>query len=67
VTAVAFVAETVKVEEAPAAMEAGVAAMLTVGVADESVESWPLLAPPHPVNTNNMESANNAASGGEIL
>jgi hypothetical protein len=67
VTVVAFAADTVKVEEAPAVMEAGVAAMLTVGVPGGSVESVPLLAPPHPVNANKRDSSNSAAKGEEIL
>jgi hypothetical protein len=64
---VAFVADTVNMEEAPAAIEAGLAAMLTVGVPDGSGGSVPLLAPPHPVNANRSDSSNSAAKGENIL
>jgi hypothetical protein len=43
---VAFVAFTVRVDELPAAIEAGAAEMLTVGKADVR-----LTFPPHPVNS----------------
>lgn len=50
-TAVAFVADTVKVEEAPAAMEVGLAAMVTVGDADAVTVTTavPDALPPVPV------------------
>jgi hypothetical protein len=63
VTAVAFAAETVRVEEDPEAMEAGLAAMLMVGAADGSVEMLPDFAPPQPVKANRRAGNNNAAKG----
>ena len=53
----------------PAAIEAGLAEMLTVaaGGLPGSVEIVPDLAPPHPVNANKRESSSNAAKGERIL
>ncbi len=66
VTAVALAAVTVKVDELPAAIEVGLAVMLTVGVA---VAVGVLLkwAPPHPVNTRRSGNMNTIAKGEEIL
>jgi hypothetical protein len=51
-------------EELPALIEAGLAAMLTVGIA---VEVEPLNeAPPHPVNTSKSGNRNTNANGEEI-
>jgi hypothetical protein len=60
---------TVKVEVDPAAMEAGLAEILTVAASGfvGSVEILPDLAPPHPVNANKRESSSNAAKGERIL
>jgi hypothetical protein len=70
-TDVALVAETVTVDGDPAAMEAGLATMLTVGVAElgspESFGIVPALAPPHPVNASRTVSSNNAAKVEIIL
>jgi hypothetical protein len=64
VTALAFVAATVNMEELPALIEAGLAAMLTVGIAVE-VELLKL-APPHPANTRKSGNRNTIANGEEI-
>ncbi len=68
-TAVAFAAVTVKVEVDPAAMEVGLAEMLTVAFDGfvGSVEMSADLAPPHPVIASKRESSNNAARGERIL
>jgi hypothetical protein len=69
-TAVAFVAVTVRLEEAPPAIEAGVAAILTVGTAggaDRSLGKLADLAPPHAVNISRKDSNNSVAKGGAIL
>jgi hypothetical protein len=54
---------TVRVEEDPEAMEAGLAAMLMVGVAGGSVEIFPDFVPPQPVKANKRAGSNNAAKG----
>jgi hypothetical protein len=64
VTAVALLAATVNMDELPAVIEAGLAAMLTVGVA---VGVLLKLAPPHPVNTRRSGNMNTIANGEEIL
>jgi hypothetical protein len=64
VTAVALLAATVNMDELPAAIEAGLAAMLTVGVAVDVLLKW---APPHPVNTRRSGNINTNAKGEEIL
>jgi hypothetical protein len=64
---VAFVALTVRVDEAPEAIEAGLAAMVTVGVAGGSVDRVPDLAEPHPERARKSENSNIAAKGGAIL
>ena len=64
VTAVALLAATVNMDELPAVIEAGLAAMLTVGVA---VDVPLKLAPPHPVNTRRSGNMNTIAKGEEIL
>jgi hypothetical protein len=51
-------------DELPAVIEAGLAAMLTVGVA---VGVLLKLAPPHPVNTRRSGNMNTIANGEEIL
>jgi hypothetical protein len=51
-------------DELPAVIEAGLAAMLTVGVA---VGALLKLAPPHPVNTRRSGNMNTIANGEEIL
>jgi hypothetical protein len=51
-------------DELPAVIEAGLAAMFTVGVA----VAVPLkLAPPHPVNSRRSGNMNTIANGEEIL
>ena len=47
----------------PAAIEAGLAAMLTVGVAVDVLLKW---APPHPVNTRRSGNMNTNAKGEEF-
>jgi hypothetical protein len=53
-------------DELPAVIEAGLAAMLTVGVVD-AVDVLLKLAPPHPVNTRRSGNINTIAKGEEIL
>jgi hypothetical protein len=64
VTAVAFVAATVNMDELPDVIEAGLAAMFTVGIA---VDVLLKLAPPHPVKTRRSGNMNTIAKGEEIL
>jgi hypothetical protein len=64
VTAVAFVAATVNMDELPEVIEAGLAAMFTVGVA---VDVLLKLAPPHPVKTRRSGNMNTIAKGKDIL
>jgi len=66
VTALALVAATVNIDELPAVIEAGLAAMFTVGVAVpvDVLLKW---APPHPVNTRRSGNMNTIANGEEIL
>jgi hypothetical protein len=55
-------------DEVPEAIEAGVAAMVTVGVAGGgSLGRVADLAPPHPASVRNSGNSNIAAKGGEIL
>jgi hypothetical protein len=53
-------------DELPAVIEAGLAAMLTVGV-DVVVGVLLKWAPPHPVNTRRSGNMNTIAKGEEIL
>jgi len=53
-------------DELPAVIEAGLAAMLTVGVV-VPVDVLLKLAPPHPVNTRRSGNMNTIANGEEIL
>jgi hypothetical protein len=53
-------------DELPAVIEAGLAAMLTVGV-DVVVGALLKWAPPHPVNTRRSGNMNTIANGEEIL
>jgi hypothetical protein len=69
VTAVAFVAVTVRVEDPPGVIEAGLAATLTVGAADGdgSLGSVPDLAEPHPASVRKRDNSRVAARGAAIL
>jgi hypothetical protein len=51
-------------EELPAAIDAGLAAMLTVGIAVE--EELLNVAPPHPVKTSKNGNRNSKANSEEI-
>jgi hypothetical protein len=61
VTCVAFVADTVKVDELPAVIVVGLEVMLTVGVG-----VLVKVAPPHPVNSRGSESVDSIAIGERI-
>lgn len=60
----AFDAATVNMEELPALIEAGLAAMLTVGAPVE--EELLNVAPPHPAKTSKSGPRNSNAKGEEI-
>jgi hypothetical protein len=62
VTEVAFVADTVNVDELPAVIVAGLEVMLTVGVVGVVLK----VAPPHPVNSRGSESVDSIANGERI-
>jgi hypothetical protein len=65
---VALVALTVNMDEAPAAMEAGLTAMVTVGsVAGGSVGNVPDLAAPHPASITRTAKSEIAARGEDSL
>jgi hypothetical protein len=62
VICVALVAVTVKVDEFPAVIEAGLAEMLTVGGGFETT----VLPPPHPLNSNDSARPGNSAAGKNV-
>jgi hypothetical protein len=64
---VAFVALTVNMDEVPAAIEAGLAAMVTAGVTTGSVGGVPDLAAPQPASVRKSGNSNIAARGEESL
>jgi hypothetical protein len=64
---VAFVAVTVSVDEVPEMIEAGLAAMLIVGVAAGSPGRSLDLAAPHPTSVRSSGNTNIAANSEEIL
>jgi hypothetical protein len=60
----------VRVDEAPALIEVGLAATLTVGRAvgvDGSLDRVPDFAPPHPASVRKSDSSTVAAKGAAIL
>jgi hypothetical protein len=60
---------TVRVDEAPAVIEVGLAATLTVGTAegDGSLATVADLVPPHPASVRKRDNSTVAAKGAAIL